>query len=43
MTIVQNGLGNWFYENCLIINTDKSKVLFFREVDLFQVPDPFFV
>jgi hypothetical protein len=26
--IVKNQLENWFYENRLIINTDKSKVLF---------------
>jgi hypothetical protein len=26
---VKNQLENWFYENRLIINTDKTKVLFF--------------
>jgi sarcosine oxidase/L-pipecolate oxidase len=40
---VQNQLENWFHGNRLIINTDKSKVLFLGEVDLFQMPDPFSV
>jgi hypothetical protein len=41
---VKDQLEKWFYENHLIINTDKSKVLFFfGEVDLHQLLDPFFV
>jgi hypothetical protein len=39
---VQNQLKNWFCKSCLIIITEKSKVLFLGETDLFQVPDSHF-
>jgi hypothetical protein len=38
---VRNQLDNWFHENHLIINTDKSKVFFFHGEDQIRSLDPF--
>jgi hypothetical protein len=34
---VRKQLENWFYGNCLIINTEKSKVILFQVLDLSSV------
>jgi retron-type reverse transcriptase len=38
---VRNQLDNWFHENHLIINTEKTKYYSFREEDQLQSVDPF--
>jgi hypothetical protein len=39
---VKSQLDNWFHENHLIINTDKSKVLFFQGSRPVPITSPFF-